>query len=284
MSYIEVLHPGIGCSIQDKGRFGHMSDGVPISGAMDQNLAGLANLLLGNPENLATIEWKLMPPKLVFFTATKLVVVGQGIQLFLNSKSIDVFKVVSVQKNDTLHVKLNTTGSYGYIAVLGGFQTEKVLGSYSFYPNITSNGFLIKGMQLPIFKNNVEVINSAYSKISPLVFGNEIIELEAYKAPEFDLLTTVQKEKVKNQLFSVGGQSNRMGYLLNELFDKHSKSILSSPVLPGTVQWTSSGKLIILMRDAQTVGGYPRILQLKEESISALARTKPNGFIKFKVD
>jgi len=72
-----------------------------------------------------------------------------------------------------------------------------------------------------------------------------------------------------------------MGFLLNENISEHSQSILSSPVLPGTVQWTPSGQLIILMRDAQTVGGYPRIFQLKEAIISKLARVEPNGFVKF---
>ena len=56
----------------------------------------------------------------------------------------------------------------------------------------------------------------------------------------------------------------------------HNKSILSSGTLPGTVQLTPSGELIFLMKDAQTTGGYPRILQLTDESISDLAQLSPN--------
>ena len=59
--------------------------------------------------------------------------------------------------------------------------------------------------------------------------------------------------------------------------------MLTSSVLPGTVQLTPSGKLIILMRDCGVTGGYPRILQLTETSINRLSQKTTNDTFKFKL-
>ncbi len=65
-----------------------------------------------------------------------------------------------------------------------------------------------------------------------------------------------------------------MAYQLEETLEHSLPSILTSPVLPGTVQLTPSGQLIILMRDCQTTGGYPRVLQLIEAAINLLSQKK----------
>ena len=53
--------------------------------------------------------------------------------------------------------------------------------------------------------------------------------------------------------------------------------IVTGPVQPGTVQLTPSGRLIALMRDAQTTGGYARVLQFPEKSINSLAQLRPGA-------
>jgi allophanate hydrolase subunit 2 len=68
---------------------------------------------------------------------------------------------------------------------------------------------------------------------------------------------------------------------LNETIPNTLPSILTSAVLPGTVQLTPSGKLIILMRDCQVTGGYPRVLQVSEESINRLSQKITGDKIQF---
>ena len=65
-----------------------------------------------------------------------------------------------------------------------------------------------------------------------------------------------------------------MGYRLEEIVVAHDKSIITSSVIPGTVQLVPSGRLIVLMKDAQTTGGYPRVFQLTTKSIAILAQKK----------
>ena len=74
-----------------------------------------------------------------------------------------------------------------------------------------------------------------------------------------------------------------MAYQLDEKIDGHTISMLTSATLPGTVQLTPSGKLIILMKDGQTTGGYPRILQLTDTAISILAQKRTGDTISFKL-
>ena len=75
--------------------------------------------------------------------------------------------------------------------------------------------------------------------------------------------------------------NSRMAYNLEEKVQIGIKSIISSPVLPGSVQLTPSGKIIILHRDCQATGGYPRILQLNKSSLNHLSQIKSNEKIKF---
>ncbi|MFT5737788.1 MAG: allophanate hydrolase subunit 2 [Maribacter sp.] len=107
--------------------------------------------------------------------------------------------------------------------------------------------------------------------------------LKVYKAPEFDMLTETQLQVLFSKDFTVAKENNRMAYQLNEMLEGHNHSMLTSATLPGTVQLTPSGKLIILMKDGQTTGGYPRILQLSDKAIAILAQKRQGATISFKL-
>ena len=74
-----------------------------------------------------------------------------------------------------------------------------------------------------------------------------------------------------------------MGCQLNELIKNSLNPIITSAVLPGTVQLTPVGNLIVLMRDAQTTGGYPRVLQLSDDAINLLAQKKTSDQVSFSI-
>ena len=75
-----------------------------------------------------------------------------------------------------------------------------------------------------------------------------------------------------------------MAYQLKEPLENNLDAIITSAVLPGTVQLTPSGKLIVLMRDCQTTGGYPRVLQLKESAIDVLAQKYTDNIVTFSLN
>jgi len=81
----------------------------------------------------------------------------------------------------------------------------------------------------------------------------------------------------------LSSEVSRMGFRLKNQFDTKIKEIITAPVQPGTVQFTPSGQLIILMRDAQITGGYARILQITPEGINQLSQKRQTNTFKFRL-
>ena len=277
---LKVLKAGFLTSIQDKGRVGFASIGIPVSGAMDSYSADLANSILNNSLEDAVLEITLGGCKFEFLEKTAICISGSDFSTTINNKSIPLNKRIVIYENDILSFGKVNYGVRSYIAVKGGFLSEKKLGSRSFYPNITKN-FLIKKNDM-IDYNSYDTSLSASKasiKINKNHFESEIIE--CFRGPEFDFLNKEQQDKLLVQSFSISKDNSRMGYKLNEIVENNFAQILTSAVLPGTVQLTPSGKLIVLMRDCQVTGGYPRVLQLTENSINTLAQKTTNHKIQF---
>jgi biotin-dependent carboxylase-like uncharacterized protein len=279
---IKVLKSGMLTSVQDTGRVGYRNIGVPLSGSMDSISAGIANGLLNNDKNDAVLEITMLGPILEFLKSAKIAISGAELSAKINNTSILNNKVYYLKKGDILSFGAITKGVRCYLAVEGGFKTEKILKSRSFYTGITSQEKLNKNDKIP-FKSKSKNTKDFKGLLKNKVHFFETNELEVYKGPEFNLFTKVEQKQLTLNKFTVSNQSSRMGYRLEEIVIEHTKSIITSPVIPGTVQLTPEGKLIVLMKDAQTTGGYPRVLQLSEKSIAILAQKKVGDKISFKI-
>ena len=114
---------------------------------------------------------------------------------------------------------------------------------------------------------------------SPRHYGEK--ELIAHPAPEFDMLTDRQKQQLFENVFHLAKEHDRMACQLEEAIEGHAINQITSATLPGTVQLTPAGKLMVLMRDGQTTGGYPRILQLDEASMDRMAQKRHGDAVTF---
>ncbi|MBE9489304.1 MAG: biotin-dependent carboxyltransferase family protein, partial [Bacteroidetes bacterium] len=268
---VKVLKTGFYSTIQDLGRFGFQKYGVPVSGAMDYYSVRIANALLHNNESDAILEIAMSGPTLQFDCDTAMSLSGADMSPKLNGDSIKLHTVINIKKDDILSFGKLNYGFRCYLAVSGGFQTELLMNSRSMYKSITSNYAIAKGDELAILKHDSFIEKSYASiKINTDHFG--LKDIEVFKGPEFELLTKRQQQQLLSKEFTISKDNNRMAYQLEETLENHLKPIITSLVLPGTVQLTPSGKLIVLMRDCQTTGGYPRVLQLKESSIDVLSQ------------
>lgn len=279
---IHVLRPGLFSSVQDFGRIGFRNSGVPSSGPMDGIAAMLGNAILNNDQNDAQLEISMIGPKLEFQIKTKIAITGANICPMLNNKPIYNYKVYIVNSGDVLSFGQCKKGVFAYISVFGGFQSEMIMGSRSFFKGITRSTLLKKGDRLLINELTDKSLNTSGS-IRQKTDYFSIEDIACMKGPEFDLFDQRQMRNVLTSKHSISKEKNRMGYRLNEQLLPHDKSILTSPVLPGTVQLMPAGNCVVLMRDAQTTGGYPRILQLFEETISALSQKRAGDFIRFQL-
>lgn len=276
---VEVLKPGFFTTIQDQGRFGYGQYGVPVSGFMDSYSARFANTVLNNDQNDALLEMTMTGCSLKFHISTQIALAGAQIQAYLDGQKIDIYKPISIKKNSIFECDPMQKGFRTYLAVKHGFKMETHLGSRSFYHPVT---------QRQLKKGDVLNVQSFEAKLEDtralLKFNTSVLEsntLEVFPGPEYDLLNDTSKSQIHGQTFTIGTLNNRMGYQLCESLGSHTKTLLTGPVLPGTIQWTPSGQLIILMRDCQTTGGYPRILQLPEEAINILSQKRAKDIISF---
>ena len=277
---IKVLKEGLFTTIQDIGRFGYKNIGVPVSGSMDQTSAKLANLLLGNDESSAVLEMTLVGPTLEFMNDTYISITGADMNPSLNKQKVLQNKPLFVNKGDILYLSHSSNGMRSYLGIKGGFNSEKKLGSKSFYRGITKREKLIKNDKIKFAK-----VTSSPMKMNKSINDfkiNRKNKINVFKGPEFDLLDSNSKDIIFNTDFTIG-VNNRMAYNLVEPIENSISSIISSPVMPGTVQLTPSGRLIILCRDCQTSGGYPRVLQLDKSSMDSLSQKTIGETIKLKL-
>mgnify|MGYP001822496664 CR=1 FL=1 len=279
---INVLKPGFYTKLQDLGRFGFQKYGVPVSGVMDYYSAKLANAIMNNDENDALLEITMTGPTLQFTCETEICISGADISPKLNNASIQLNTLVQIQDGDILSFGKPIRGVRCYMAVSGGFKTEEKMGSRSMYKGITDTFSVANGDVLEIVQNPKK-LGSKKFLIKSEESHFESREIEVYEGPEFNQLSSYQKKLLFSQSFTVSKNNNRMAYQLEETFSNNLKSIITSLVLPGTVQLTPSGKLIILMRDCQTTGGYPRILQLAESDINKLSQKFTREVIQFRL-
>lgn len=280
---IEVLHPGLFSTIQDMGRFGYLKFGVPQSGVMDQYAAKIGNMLLQNEKTAAAMEITMAGPKLLFHGSARIVVSGADLSPKINETPISNNTVMEMNVGDVLSFGRRVSGCRAYLAISGGFKTDTFLGSQSWFQGISTQTRLKRGNKLS-FNISEEGLLETKTAVKVETDYLDQLDIPAFPGPEYDLLSEEEKNILNSFRFSVGKNANRMGVQLKEEFKNKLDPIITGPVLPGTVQLTPSGRLIILMRDCQTTGGYPRVLQISEAGMNVLSQKVMGDMLQFKIE
>ena len=296
---ITILKPGMMSSLQDLGRWGFQQFGVPIGGAMDKVSATMANIICGNDENEAVIEMTLHGASFIFNEAAFCAIVGGGCKAYLGDDALPFNRLLWIPAFSTIRTTAHAQGCRSYLAVSGGFNVKKVLGSASTY--IPSGIGGLEGRNLATgdmlsFKREQVLQASLSLKLLPSGVGisqwhtadlvsemSTVLIVHAIKGPEFDRFDSASQENIFTSEYAISSQSNRMGYRLEgkKFALEQQTEMVSSAVTTGIVQITHEGNPIILMADAQTIGGYPRIARICAADIPLLAQTRPDVKIRF---
>lgn len=278
---IEVIHPGVYSSIQDNGRKGYRHYGIPVSGFMDGFSAHMANLLLGRDPGSALIEAGLSGLVLKFHQPALIVMCGAEAHITVNNTKVKCNRVLKVNTGDILRVGDVSKGVWSYLGVKGLLLSQNVMGSQSQFTSLTEKSRLTKGDCIAFISfPDAGPSNSRINLISKTL-NTDV--LKVYKGPDFNLIPTSSQNRLFNIKQFLSEQWNRMAYKFQGSIASHDHSMLTSAVLPGTIQWTPSGELFCLMKDAQTSGGYPRVLQLSEDSLRVLAQKRSGEGFKFEL-
>ena len=275
---IKVVSTGMYSSLQDAGRFGYRSFGVPVSGAMDSYSAHLAQQLVGNASEDLLLEFAQVGPVLEFEQDVVIAVTGAPFIVSTKTMILPMNRAISIVKGTLINFGQAINGMYGYLAIQGGFDSKKVLGSGSYQRGITPQFTLQNGQILQCKERSQTKRHVHINPDRKHVLEHQIT---VFNGPEFNLLDSQSQAQLFGQKFGISTLSNRMGARLSNKLSQGLTEIITAAVQPGTVQLTPSGSLIVLMRDAQTTGGYARVLQLTEDGINAMAQKPPGEKIKF---
>ena len=274
---LQFVTSGLRTTTQDLGRPGHTHMGVPSGGALDRSAMRYANRLVGNALGAPVLEVTLSGPHLRCLEAGRVALIGSGFDLLLNGEPQPALLPTSVNPGDALIIKSSGDGCRAYLSVSGEWRAKRWLGSASALRigshELVPGAIWIRGDILETRDRSVEPWPSALLVPQP---PSNIIRVSP--GPEHEWLDEHGRAQLLSKRIRVIDPSNRVGLRTNTKIklreDKRRVEMVSSGVQPGTVQLTHGGQAIILMRDGQTIGGYPRVLQCASQSLDQLAHLK----------
>jgi len=280
-----VLHftkPGLQTLVQDEGRFGFQGVGIPIGGAMDKPAAQMANYLVGNMASSPVLEITLLGPVIVFKGIGQIAICGANLSPKLNGDSVNNAETISISDGDILDFGQNISGCRAYLAIGGDWQVDRWLNSCAAAAfdaqHLSPQSIIKKGDTLKVF--TAGFIEKRLGR-QPVISSSIVVKV--LPGPEFYLFSSLEMAYFFSTSFHLSPASNRMGCRLVEAIPnlKTNTNIISSAMFPGTVQITPLGHPIVLMMDAQTTGGYARIVQIQERELPKLAQACVGDEVRF---
>jgi antagonist of KipI len=303
---VRVVRPGMLTTVQDLGRHGLQHLGIVPCGAMDPAAHRIANALVGNPAEMATLEITVLGPELIFGRDSLVALYGAAFEAKVDGEPFPMSRPVMVTAGSMLTAGPATRGARAYLAIAGGIRVPEVLGSLSTYMPARFGGFagraLKAGDVLATEGDLRETSESRFARVSRKgVIARGRLRTVRWSAPDLNLpyggalavramegrhfghYETASQEAFFGETWRVSPDSNRMGYRLTgpRLTRTKAVEILSEPTCLGTVQVPNDGTPIALMADHQTTGGYPKIAEIAGTDIPGLAQLAPGGNVHF---
>ncbi len=280
-----VRRPGLLTTVQDLGRWSHQSTGVAVAGPMDGFSHRLANHLVGNAPDAATLEITLLGPEIEVEADTTLAVTGADFDIICGSAVVRTGTTFAVRRGQRVRFGRRHLGARAYLAAAGGgVLTPPVLGSRATHLVSRMGGHegraLAAGDRLPIHDGAMSPPARARGLTLPTAGRARLRVLpgpqDAWFGPEaWRALTSVS--------FRISPRSNRMGYRLEgpPLPRLRQDEPISEPVSIGAIQVPAAGEPIVLMADRQTTGGYPKIGHVIAADLCLAGQLAPGDFVEF---
>ena len=280
----EITNNPILTTIQDKGRFGYSHLGVTNSGVMDEYAYIVANRLLNNPLDTNILEITLSNLELIASIETKIAITGANCDFFINDEKKEIWQTYSIKKGDILKVGKIYEGNWVYLAVVGGFDIKKEFGSNSTTITESLGGLdgdkLKKGDILP-YKSCSDVTKIAIKKEFIPKYEDELV-LRVILSYQENYFSMDEKKKFFSSSYTVTNEFNKMAYKLKGKPIKCDiNGIISEGIAFGSIQITNDGQPIVLLKERQTIGGYPKIGTVINIDCFRLAQAKSGAKIRF---
>ena len=280
---ITVLRPGLFTTVQDRGRWGHQASGVSVAGALDLVSHEIANLLVGNLADAATLEVTISGPELRIEHAARVAITGADLQASLDGKRTQVGQATDCHPGSVLRFGERRAGARAYVAFDGGVDVPLVLGSRATHVGAALGGLegraLVAGDRLPLGQPS----GGTSIAIDPRSLGHGGARLRVLPGPQDDFFSDDAFGLLEGTRFLVTPQSNRMGYRLSgaTLPRVAGREMISDAAFVGALQVPASGEPILLMSDRQTTGGYPQIATVITADLPLAGQLAPGDWVEF---
>jgi biotin-dependent carboxylase-like uncharacterized protein len=276
-----VVRAGALTTIQDLGRPGHAHLAVPRAGAADLPAHLLANKLVGNPADAATLETTLTGVTLRVMCQAWVAVTGAVAPVTVDGRPGDWGLPVLVQRGQTLDVGQAIYGLRSYVAVSGGFWATPVLGSRSrdLLACIGPDP-LIDGQKLTLGPPGM---SPAHLDLAPWPVPCEDPVLAVTPGPRDDWFSPAAMTLLLSGRWTVTPDSNRIGIRLagRALPWARQGELPSEGTVTGAVEVPSDGQPLIFLNDHPTTIGYPVIATVSPASLAACAQVRPGQSVRF---
>ena len=283
---IRVAEPGFLTTVQDAGRWGCQHLGVPVAGPMDPVSHRAANLLVGNPADRAALEVTLAGPELEFLDDTVFAVAGARFDLRLDDRPAQGGVAALAGRGGRLRFGRRVAGARAYLAVRGGIDVPPRLGSRSTDLASRLGGLggrpLRAGDRLDLgAAPGAPVPAPRRGPAFPLPAGGARVRFVPGADPQ--LFEAGAVERFQDCRFTIGADSNRMGYRLrgSAIGLADPAPVLSTATPAGTIQIPPSGQPILLMADRQTTGGYAVLGTVITADLGVAGQLAPGEWIAF---
>lgn len=292
-----IIKQGILDTIQDHGRYGFQHNGINPGGAMDNIAASIANILVGNNPTAPVFELHFPASSFKFTKASLIALSGGDFTATINDENIPLNTTILVAKDAVLKFIKPVKGTRCYLAISGGWKANNWLNSYSTHLKIALGGYEGRALKkgdivesiFTVTTIKAELLNASYKSLGTTIdtssFYNSTNKIRCTIGAEINWLTEQAKLDLFTSAYFISNKSDRMGFQMEGpvLPTVKAGSLLSSAVTKGTIQLLPSGKLIVLMADHQTTGGYPKVAHVIIADIPTLAQKAVNENTGFKL-
>lgn len=283
---VEVVRAGPLTTVQDLGRPGYAHLGVGRSGALDQSAHILANRLVGNSPDAATLETTLGGVAVrAGGRGLTFAVCGAVAPIRVDGIPVAWAAPVYLPAHCVLDVGPAIRGLRCYVAVAGGFLPEPVLGSRS--------TDLLSGLGPAPLRDGDRLAAGHGSRtgapsgadVHPVSAPpDEEVELPVLQGPRPELFDDAAHRLLATAQFTVNSQSNRIALRLDgpPLPRSGPDSIPSEGAVLGAIQVPADGRPIVFLADHPPTGGYPVIGVVPDTALHLAAQVAPGARVRFR--
>ena len=284
---VNVISGGWSTTVQDFGRPGWGRYGIPVSGAMDPCAMILANRRAGNSDQAPVLEAMGYLGTLEFLNEAVVGLASPGLKVSLNGADYSDTPVLEVRAGDIITVRCLPPGMSVCLSVSGRLVCEEWLGSFSTCLPARRGGLCGRRIRKGDVLTWVPVEGDIRKAEIGVGCDSEMQGFDGHirilPGPEWEAIGHEPRRALLAEVFQLSPQLDRTAIRLEAPIglSRSVGSILSSPVLPGVIQWPPGGKPIVVMNDGQTIGGYPRVAAVHSQDLRKLAHGRPGQTVRF---